>query len=182
MFDGALAGDPRARTKALALMEAAQKRARAEAEKNLQAFERYKDEYEVIFQQYDAAGRTRPEPVPHPYELDFDERAGEIICNGPRSARQKRRWDEKVKTREELLEEIEELKALKADRPELSEVLDREIEHNTKLAEMIHAMHPAADTRRTPGFNLKRWRKEHDAYGRSNRLREWADGRSAEWD
>lgn len=170
-------GDHKARVLLLATTHGAQMR-EAEADLSLYADHvEYKRGWNEHFRQCDEAGVARPEVVPHPDDVVYDEQERMVMFNGPHSEREKARWDSKHARRTAALRAIQSYRANitniadSADSAELCSFLHEEIEREKALADMIYGMCPPEEIRRRPGFSLQRWRKRRDPYAIIRKMR-----------
>ena len=124
---------------------------------------KYKENWEEIFEEADELGEPRPEPVPHPHEISIDPKTLLVTYNGPETADEKARWDRMHNRRTTALEEVAELKKLLESKPGHSEFYREEMKREQEVADMIGAVIPDERTRRTPGFDLQRWRERQQA-------------------
>lgn len=126
----------------------------------------YKESWEDVFKQCDARGEPRPEPVPHPHEIEINAKSLVVTINGPETPDEKAEWDRMHKRRDAALEEVAELKQRLKRKSRYSHFYEEEIEREQRMADMIGAVLPDEKTRRTPGFNMKRWRERQEAWGK----------------
>lgn len=164
----ALKGSHRAQVAITSMVKAVQDKTLEERGALFRAAIEYKDSWEEAFKACDARGEPRPEPVPHPHEMRVNHRTLEVKYNGPESPDEKERWDKLLARRDEALAEVAKLKKdLKRKAwKDLSEVIESEIEHETRLAETISAIIPEPRLRREPDFDIVEWRERQLAVKR----------------
>ena len=156
----AVKGNHRAQIAVTGLYQAAVQRKLDDRQAMLDATIAYRNLCLENFAECDREGRPRPEPVPHPDEIDFDARTGEIIFNGPQNDREKAQWDELLARKAEAVDAIAHYRReLKRSKPE-KELLEGEIEAEQRIVRMIDCAIPDEKTRRSAGFNLREWREE----------------------
>lgn len=131
----------------------------------------YKRGWQENFEICDARGQLRPEPVPHPDDLEVNSRTGEVYFNGPFDDAEKAQWD---KARERLRDaeaEIAWLKDWAEKEPEHVDVREQEIAGEQYLIDLLSLAFPDEQTRRVPGFNILEWREQERK--RRERRAEW---------
>lgn len=121
----------------------------------------YKKNWRAEFERYDALGKKRREPLPHPDEIEMDMSTREIIFNGPVDEIEKAKWDAAAV----------QLAAAKAEIARLEEALDgdppnwEQLEANLLRAEeeasFLEGFFPDKATRRRSGFDIREWRKRN---------------------
>lgn len=126
----------------------------------------YKESWEDVFKQCDARGEPRPEPVPHPHEIEVDTKTLVVTINGPETADEKAQWDKMRDRRAAALEEVAELKQRLKRKSRYSDLYQEDLDREQRMADMIGAVLPDEKTRRTPGFNMKRWRERQEAWSK----------------
>lgn len=91
-----------------------------EAGKREQQFEYFKAMYEYreswlkVFEECDRAGKPRPDPTPHPDDIELNPVTGECVVRGPWSEEQRDFLLEVCERRDELVNENAELRAIGA--------------------------------------------------------------------
>jgi hypothetical protein len=140
---------------------------------NLAAATKYQRICQAAFEEADRKGLPRPDPVPHPDDLAFDARTGELCCNGPANEIERALWDETIAIRVEMAEMIEEdMRRCKEHR----QILPKDRADGLKRIDRIDCMFPDAETRRKPGFNLEQWKKRQAELQRARRWSEVTTG------
>jgi hypothetical protein len=123
----------------------------------------YKRGWLENFEECDRRGIPRPEPVPHPHDIEINARTGEVYFNGPFDDVEKAEWDNARQRIKDGEEEIGYLTKLKCRTPEERERRDRAIETEQRLTRLLAITYPDEETRRVPGFNIRDWRKRQKA-------------------
>lgn len=139
----------------------------AKAAERLELFKsavEYKDSWREAFEDCDRRGVPRPEPVPHPDEIVIDLNSVGVKFNGPSTDDEKAHWDMMLKRKAEALEEVAEYRRLLKRRSRYSHFYEEDMRREQQLADMISMVIPDEKTRRTPGFDLQRWRESHSGY------------------
>lgn len=168
----ALAGDQKAGRALLQDMRQAEVRAAREDELMADTFADYVNGWRKALVRADAARRPRPEPVPHPDEMEFDSNAPALVVfNGPQSERQKARWDAMLARREDLLEEIASMQEVISETGDPLGALTSTVRRYEQLAGIIIGLLPSQDIRRSQGFDLEAWRARSGARKRIAELR-----------
>jgi hypothetical protein len=126
----------------------------------------YKDAWEEEFQKCDARGEARPEPVPHPHEISVDTKTLKVTIHGPETADEKKIWDRMRDRRAAALDEAADLKQRLKRKSKDSDFYQAEMEAEQRMADMIGAVLPDEKTRRRPGFDMKRWREQQEAWNK----------------
>jgi hypothetical protein len=162
----ALKGSHRAQIAITGMVKAVQDKSLEERGFIFSAAMEYKESWEEAFKQADARGEPRPEPVPHPHEISIDSKTLLVTYNGPETPDEKKEWDRMHERRIIALEEVAELKKLLKRKSRNSDYFREEMEREQRMADMIGAVLPDEKTRRTPGFNIKRWRERQEALGK----------------
>lgn len=162
----ALKGSHRAQIAITGMVKAVQEKSLEERGFVYRAAREYKESWEEAFKQADARGEPRPEPVPHPHEISIDTRTLLVTYNGPETPDEKKEWDRMHNRRAIALEEVAEFKKLLKRKSRHSDYFRQEMEREQRLADMIGAVLPDEKTRRMPGFNMKRWREQNQAWGK----------------
>lgn len=155
----ALKGDRRAQLAVANMVQATQEKLIETRRVVYQAVTDYKEHYRKVFADCDARGEPRPEPVPHPDEIVVDEKTLLIRYNGPESHDEKAEWDKLLQRRDEFREELKELKAAVERSPEDADVYRDDIVYVDYVVRLISQTIPDEQTRREPGFDLRRWRE-----------------------
>lgn len=156
----AVKGDYRAQVAVLSAVKAVQDKTIADRFDLFKTVLEYKDRWEQAFQDCDARGLPRPDPVPHPHEMRVDHRTLEVKYNGPETIDEKARWDRGASMRADALNELAALKDELAQEtcPETRLILEQDIERESRMVELITTAFPDEKTRRDPDFDLKEWR------------------------
>ncbi len=162
----ALKGSHRAQIAITGMVKAVQDKTLEERAFVYKAALEYKDSWEEAFKQADARGEPRPEPVPHPHEISVNTKTMVVTFNGPETSDEKKEWDRMRDRRAAALEEVAEFKKLLKRKSMHSEYFREEMEREQRMADMIGAVLPDEKTRRTPGFDMKRWREQQEAWGK----------------
>lgn len=167
----AVKGNLKAQLTAASFVDTAEKQTAKENSILLDETLKYRDNWWKIFEQCDAAGQPRPDPVPHPDDISFNMRTAKLLYNGPAHIDEKVLWDEALRMRDEDAEELEYLRKSKKDRghdPDLVEEIRRvqaRIDRNDRLF-------PSVEKRRQPGFNIHHWREaEEEEFQRREKRR-----------
>ena len=126
----------------------------------------YKDSWEEAFQRCDARGEPRPEPVPHPHEISVDTKTLKVTIHGPETEDEKKEWDLMLQRRQIALDEVAELKQHLKRKSKYSDYYREEMEREQRMADMIGSVLPDEKTRRQPGFDMKRWREQQEAWSK----------------
>ena len=124
----------------------------------LNAILEYKSGWGEVFEQCDRAGEPRPEPVPHPDDLQINGRTGEVIYNGPFDDAEKAAWDKFKDRKRDALEEIEFNKKYKKRHKQSASHIDVMIEQDQRIIDLVDRTFPDEKTRRQPDFNIHEWR------------------------
>lgn len=121
----------------------------------------YKKGWEEVFAECDRRGEPRPEPVPHPDEMQFDGRAGVVIFNGPKDEMEAVTWNNAMECRAEIAEELSHhaRKLKRARDPETRAHHERMVVSNENLIDRYDSVFPNKETRRQPGFHIDEWRE-----------------------
>lgn len=119
----------------------------------------YKEVWKEEFDRCDENGEPRPDPFPHPDDVQVDLNTGEVIYNGPYLDSQKVAWNKLKERREDAIQENADLERLTRRQPGRREVFERIIAANNKIIKMVDDNFPDEQTRRVPGFNINDWRK-----------------------
>jgi hypothetical protein len=162
----AVQGDPRAGAAYIQLTDRAEATIIKEWNAVIDSVLEYKAGWREAFEQYDRAGKARPEPIPHPDEVILDYAAMEVRYNGPTSELQAQRWEEQRERVRSAREYIRELKVdLRKEPPTHHRFLQEEIAWEMAIIAHIDSLLPSKQTRRAPGFDLRRWRAENSVEG-----------------
>jgi hypothetical protein len=86
-----------------------------------------------------------------------------VRINGPETADEKAQWDRMRDRRATALEEVAEYQRLLKRKSKYSHFYQEEMESEQRMADAIGAVLPDEKIRRTPGFNMKRWRDQKEA-------------------
>lgn len=159
----ALKGSHRAQIAITGMVKAVQDKTLEERALLYRSALEYKDSWEEAFKQCDARGEPRPEPVPHPHEIVVDAKTLMVTFNGPETPDEKLQWDRMLERRAVALEEVAELKERLKRRSKYSHFFQEDMEREQRMADMIGAVLPDEKTRRTPGFEIKKWRTDQAA-------------------
>ncbi len=135
---------------------------------NLAATIKYKRICQAAFEEADRKGRPRPDPTPHPDDLVFHARTGELCCNGPADEWNKALWDDMIALRAEIAEDIEEDTKLCEEHREISR---KERVKGLRIVGRLDCFFPNPETRRKPGFNFGDWRRDQAILQRAGRQR-----------
>jgi hypothetical protein len=160
----ALKGSHRAQIAITGMVKAVQDKTLEERAIVYRAALAYKDSWEEVFQRCDARGEPRPEPVPHPHEVSVDTKTLKVTIHGPETEDEKKEWDRMHDRRAAALDEVAELKQRLKRRSKYSDYYREEMEREQRMADMIGAVLPDEKTRRQPGFDMKRWRDQQEAW------------------
>lgn len=160
----ALKGSHRAQIAITGMVKAVQDKTLEERAFLFRAALDYKDSWEEAFKRADARGEPRPEPVPHPHEIHVNSKTLVVTYNGPETPDEKTEWDRMRDRRLEALEEVANFKRLLKRKSRHSDFFKEEMEREQRMADMIGAVLPDEKTRRTPGFDMKRWREQQQAW------------------
>ena len=155
----AVKGSLRAQMAIASMVETVERRAQEEHNLHLEVAMDYKKSWTEAFEACDRRGEPRPEPVPHPDEIEFNLRTGKIIYNGPMDLLQNAEWEKAFERQRDCLEEIAYAKKRMKRSPQLKEMLERDIEREQDMHDLIGSLFPDKETRRTPGFNIYDWRE-----------------------
>jgi hypothetical protein len=118
----------------------------------------YKRGWQETFEICDARGEPRPDPVPHPDDLEFNARTGEVCFNGPFDDGEKAQWDQGRQRLRYAEDEIAWLREWAEREPEHRQKREEEIAQEQYLIDLISLAYPDEKTRRVPGFNIHEWR------------------------
>lgn len=162
----ALKGSHRAQIAITGMVKAVQDKTLEERAVVYRAALAYKDSWEEVFQKCDARGEPRPEPVPHPHEINVDTKTLKVTINGPETDDEKKEWDRMRDRRTAALDEVAELKQRLKRKSKFSDYYRDEMEREQRMADMIGSVLPDEKTRRQPGFNMKRWREQQEAWSK----------------
>lgn len=162
----ALKGSHRAQIAITGMVKAVQDKTLEERAFVYKAALAYKDSWEETFKQYDARGEPRPEPVPHPHEISVDTKTLVVTINGPETPDEKAEWDRMRDRRAAALDEVADLKQRLKRKSRYRDFYQEDMEREQRMADMIGAVLPDEKTRRTPGFEMKRWREQRDAWAK----------------
>lgn len=166
-------GSFRAQLALTGLVQAIERRELNEKQALFETIVEYKRGWEEVFERCDALGEPRPEPVPHPHDLEFNSRTGTVVFNGPFDDGEKASWDRAFRRKKDAEEEIAYLTGAAEEAPELKRHYDTEIEFEERIVELISSLFPDEATRRVPGFNIYEWRqKEKESRERRARWRQ----------
>ena len=141
-------GQPSAQKLLLDIVNKTEAAKRQAIEKTAAEFVQYQLEWEEIFEQYRAKGLPLPNPAPHPHDLQFDEKTGDITIIGPQNEKEKLKWDDLSDRLQSLEESLAELQQFSADskNEKIKHLIEDDIAFQTKIRERIRAA-------------LKGWRK-----------------------
>lgn len=162
----ALKGNHRAQVAITGMVKAVQDKTLEERAVVYRAALAYKDSWEEEFRRCDARGEPRPEPVPHPYEISVDSRTLKVTFHGPETEDEKKVWDQMRDRRAAALDEVAELKQRLKRKSRYNDFYQQEMEQEQRMADMIGAVLPDEKTRRQPGFNMKKWRDQQEAWSK----------------
>ncbi len=162
----ALKGSHRAQIAITGMVKAVQDKTLEERAVIYRAALDYKASWEEVFKQHDARGEPRPEPVPHPHEISVNTKTLAVTFNGPETEDEKKQWDQMRDRRAYALDEVAELKQRLKRKSQYSEFYREEMEREQRMADMIAAVLPDEKTRRQPGFDIKRWREQQEAWSK----------------
>ena len=118
----------------------------------------YKLGWQETFELCDARGEPRPDPVPHPDDLEINARTGEVYFNGPFDDGEKAMWDRGRERIQGSEDEIAWLSEEAEKNPEQQQRFDDDIARERYLIDLISLAFPDEATRRVPGFNIQEWR------------------------
>ena len=113
----------------------------------------YKWSWEREFERCDQLGEARPNPVPHPGDIQLDVREGEARFVGPQDDLQKAAWDQMQDRKQSAQQEINELRQLMKQKPKYRQILEEEIAFEQHRIELIDYYLPDEATRRRPTYN-----------------------------
>ena len=141
-------GQPSAQKLLLDIVNKTETAKRQAIEKTAAEFVQYQLEWEEIFEQYRAKGLPLPNPAPHPHDLQFDEKTGDITIIGPQNEKEKLKCDDLSDRLQSLEESLAELQQFSADskNEKIKHLIEDDIAFQTKIRERIRAA-------------LKGWRK-----------------------
>lgn len=109
-------------------------------------------------------GGDESELLPHPEDIQFNPLMGRAYVVGPSDAREKAQWDEMAARKRQWLADLkayeEELEAAGRD-----EFLECEIAFGHWYVDMLGALYPDEETRRSPNFPIESWPPGPDALG-----------------
>jgi hypothetical protein len=162
----ALKGSHRAQIAITGMVKAVQDKSLEDRAFVYKAALEYKESWEDVFKQCDARGEPRPEPVPHPHEIEINTKTLVVTINGPETPDEKAQWDRMHERRAAALDEVADLKQRLRRKSRFSHLYQEDLEREQRMADMIGAVLPDEKTRRTPGFNMKRWRERQEAWGK----------------
>ena len=162
----ALKGSHRAQVAITGMVKAVQDKTLEERAVVYKAALAYKDSWEEVFRNCDARGEPRPEPVPHPHEISVDTKTLKVTIYGPETEDEKKQWDRMRDRRAAALDEVAELKQRLKRKSKYDGLYREEMEQEQRMADMIGAVLPDEKTRRQPGFDIKRWREQQQAWAK----------------
>ena len=113
----------------------------------------YKWSWEREFERCDQLGETRPNPVPHPGDIQLDIRKGEARFVGPQDDLQKAHWDKMQARKQAALEEIDDLRKLMKTKPRLRGMLEQDVLFEQHKVRVIDYYLPDEATRRRPTYD-----------------------------
>ena len=119
----------------------------------------FKASWQEEFDRCDRSGEPRPDPFPHPDDIQVDWRTSEVIYNGPYFESEKVLWERAKKMRDEAKEENADLAKRARRRPNEREFCNMEMAYNQRIIDVVENNYPNEATRRVPGFNIHDWRK-----------------------
>jgi hypothetical protein len=160
----AVKGSLRAQMAIASMVETVERRAQEEHNLHLEVAMDYKKSWNEVFEACDRRGEPRPEPIPHPDEIEFDLRTGQIIYNGPMDEIQNAHWEKMFERQRGCLEEIAYTKKQLKREPGLKGLLERDIEIEQDLYDLIGSLFPDKETRRRSGFNIHDWREREKKF------------------
>ena len=161
-----LQGNTRAQIAYVQLTDRAESTIVKDWNENVEGVRQMKAHWQEVFEDCDRRRVPRPEPVPHPDEIILDFDAMEVRYNGPTSEAQAKRWEAQRERVRRSQEGIREYRAdLRTEPAETRRLLEEEIAWEMAIITRIDSMLPSKETRRAPGFDLRRWRAEHDVDG-----------------
>ncbi len=157
----AVKGSLKAQLAIASMVETVERRNTDERNLLLETAIEYRRSWEEVFAECDRCGEPRPEPVPHPHEMQFDARTGAILFNGPKDELEAATWDRAIELRAELATELADygrrMKRAKDD--EVRARYERMIAANQDQIDRYDSVFPNKETRRAPGFHLEQWRE-----------------------
>lgn len=165
----AVKGSLRAQMAISSMVESIERQAEDERGLLITTMLEYKRSWQEAFEICDARGEPRPEPVPHPDEIQFDTRTGRIKYNGPFDDIESAKWQRLLDRKAAALLDIEEAQRELADAPELREVIEEEIAYEQRIVDRIASLVPDKEVRRQPDFDIDEWHEEQE---RRQRVRE----------
>ena len=160
----AVKGSHHAQLAITALVQAAEERRNNDKQSLYQAVVEYKLSWAEIFEQCDRDGVPRPDPLPHPDDLAFSARTGEVFYNGPFDDAEKADWNKFAEIKVSALLDIEEARKDMKRHKDLREAFEDEIAHDQKLIDLVDRTFPDEETRRKPNFNINRWRQSQERW------------------
>ena len=123
----------------------------------------YKTGWEETVRICDMRGDPYPNAVPHPDDLAYDTRTGEVFYNGPLDPAEKANWDKLTALRKQSQEDVDRiarrLKRSPADRTDLEQAAATAQATIDRIDRII----PDEETRRVPGFRIAEWRERQAA-------------------
>ena len=157
----ALKGSLKAQLSIASMVEAVERRNTDERNLLLETSLDYKRGWEEVFAECDRRGEPRPEPVPHPDEMQFDARSGMIIFNGPMDDMDAANWDKAMEHRAEIAEELAMYGRWhkRARDPEKRARYQQMMMSSQNLIDRYDSVFPDKETRRQPGFHIHDWRE-----------------------
>lgn len=158
-IDG-LKGNRRGQVEALKLVRAAEAAADAEWRTIIGNVMAYKHHYAEEFAACDARGLKRPEPLPHPDDVQIDHINRHVVHNGPDDEASKALWAKKKAWRDDCEEEINALRKLCLEKDGfVPEHLHNLLAVDKANIEIHDGIFPDEKTRRVEGFDIYAWRR-----------------------
>jgi len=104
----------------------------------------YKFDWERELEDRIRTGRTGPEPIPHPDDIEIDMSTGRVYVNGPWTKEDKAKFDELRDSKASFLEEIAELEeCLKTEAdPKMRKLMEDDIRYDQEIVDMIRRIIP----------------------------------------
>jgi hypothetical protein len=154
-------GDRKALQTLLTHVQSIEAKTEANISEAIQTFITYKMDWQTTFIGYDAEGKKRPEPLPHPEEIEMDMATREIIFNGPCDEIEKAKWDAAAEQLIEAREAVEDLKAEIKQKPSKRAALEGLLLEEEERVSFLEGFFPNVATRRRTGFDIREWRKRN---------------------
>ncbi len=137
----AVKGHARSQRMFTALLQATEEGLKTEHDEWLKTAIDYKVEWDDELERRKALGIVGSDPIPHPDDIIFNMKTGQVEIRGPMTKQEKVKWDRLRNRKQECIEGIRELKELQKEMPD-NKFVQSEIEFEQRLYEKISTVIP----------------------------------------